>query len=240
MCCVGAKQATRGSCTVAQASVLIISDEPEFAPTIMARWQSERNLPSFFVMATPAWSESLVAACDLVIMAGIREVVPTLFKAVDDSGKPALLLASNGLTLQQVRSDCPHFMLVREHEGWVDAVVALASESLRRLDANARARRAEQALTQAEGHAMLGRYMLEMRHGLNNALTSVLGNSELLLLEPGAFSAGVRDQLATIHTMALRIHDVVQRFSSMESEIKLAARSHSEMKPPSTSLAAVR
>jgi signal transduction histidine kinase len=131
-------------------------------------------------------------------------------------------------------------MLVREHEGWVDVVVALAAESLRRLDANARARRAEQALTQAEGHAMLGKYMLDMRHSLNNALTSVLGNAELMLLEPGTFSAEVRDQLATIHTMALRIHDVVQRFSSLESEMKFAAKSHSEMNPPAPTFAAAR
>ena len=225
---------------MSQPSVLIISDEPEFAPTIMARWQAERSLPAFLLMTAPMWNESLVNACDLMIMAGIKDVVPPLFKAVDESGKPALLLASNGLALQSVRSEYPRFMVVREHEGWVDAVVALAAESLRRLDANARARRAEQALAQAEGHAMLGRYMLEMRHGLNNALTSVLGNSELLLLEPGAFSAPVRDQLATIHTMALRIHDVVQRFSSMESEIKFAAKSHSEMKPAAPSFVAAR
>ena len=82
--------------------------------------------------------------------------------------------------------------------------------------------------------------MLDMRHSMNNALTSVLGNAELMLLEPGAFSAEVRDQLATIHTMALRIHDIVQRFSSMESEIKLATKSHSEMQVPQTRLAAVR
>ena len=34
-------------------------------------------------------------------------------------------------------------------------------------------------------HATLGRYMLEMRPSINNALTSVLGNADLLLLEPG-------------------------------------------------------
>ena len=40
--------------------------------------------------------------------------------------------------------------------------------------------------------AALGRYMLEVRHAFNNALTSVLGNSELLLLESGALSAQAR------------------------------------------------
>ena len=56
--------------------------------------------------------------------------------------------------------------------------------------AETRARAAEFACSALERQAMLGRYMLEMRHNLNNALTSVLGNSDLLLLEPGSFSSG--------------------------------------------------
>jgi signal transduction histidine kinase len=71
--------------------------------------------------------------------------------------------------------------------------------------------------------------MLDMRHSLNNALTSVLGNSELLLLEPGTLSSDVRDQIDTIHTMALRMHEILQRFSSLEAEMNFAAKpSHSE------------
>ncbi|MGZ4826386.1 MAG: histidine kinase dimerization/phospho-acceptor domain-containing protein [Terriglobales bacterium] len=228
---------------MSQASVLIASDEPEFAPTIMARWQSERSLPSFLLMTTPAWSESLLASCHMAVIAGVKQVVAPLFKAVEESGKPAILLVSEGMDLQHLRNEYPRMMLVREHEGWVEVLVALATETLRRLEANAHARRAEQAMTQAEGHAMLGRYMLDMRHTLNNALTSVLGNAELMLLEPGAFSADVRDQLATIHTMALRIHDIVQRFSSLESEVKLAAKSvksHSEIQSSASPLAAAR
>jgi signal transduction histidine kinase len=220
--------------------VLIISDEPEFGPTIMARWQTQRSVPEFQVTTTAAWSESLVAGCDVVLIAGVKQVVAPLFKYVDESGKPAVILVPDALELQQLRSEYPRFMLVREHEGWVDALVALATETLRRLDANARARRAELALAQAEAHAMLGRYMLEMRHSLNNALTSVLGNAELLLLEPGAFTAEVRDQIGTIHTMALRIHDILQRFSSMETEIKFAVKSHSEIAAPPPRLAAAR
>jgi len=64
--------------------------------------------------------------------------------------------------------------------------------------------------------------MLEMRHGLNNALTSVLGNSELLLLEPGAFSGQVREQIEIIRNMGLRMHEIIQRFSSLEMEMKVA------------------
>jgi signal transduction histidine kinase len=66
--------------------------------------------------------------------------------------------------------------------------------------------------------------MLEMRHSFNNALTSVLGNSELLLLEPGALSAQARDQVDTIHTMSLRLREVMQRFSSLENEMRFSEK----------------
>ena len=66
--------------------------------------------------------------------------------------------------------------------------------------------------------------MLEMRHSLNNALTSVLGNSELLLIEPGSLSANARSQIDTIRNMALRMHEILQRFSSLEKELSFVER----------------
>jgi signal transduction histidine kinase len=66
-----------------------------------------------------------------------------------------------------------------------------------------------------------------MRHGLNNALTSVLGNSELLLLEPESLpplAPPIRSQVDTIHNMALRIHEIMQRFSSLEKELNVAQK----------------
>lgn len=66
--------------------------------------------------------------------------------------------------------------------------------------------------------------MLDMRHSLNNALTSVLGNSELLLLEPGSLSANARAQIETIRNMALRMNEVLQRFSSLEKELHVVEK----------------
>src|ERR1700694_5964852 len=83
----------------------------------------------------------------------------------------------------------------------------------------ARARRSEQAVQSLERQAALGRYMLDVRHTLNNALTSVLGNSELLLLEPGSVLVPSRSQIETIRNMAVRMHQILQRFSSIEKEL---------------------
>jgi hypothetical protein len=66
--------------------------------------------------------------------------------------------------------------------------------------------------------------MLEMRPSVNNALTSVLGNADLLLLEPGQISPVCRDQIRTIHTMALRLHEIMQRFSSLATEMRASEK----------------
>ena len=47
----------------------------------------------------------------------------------------------------------------------------------------------------------------------------MLGNSELLLSEPGSLSAKARSQIDTIRNMGLRLHEVLQRFSSLEKEL---------------------
>jgi signal transduction histidine kinase len=62
--------------------------------------------------------------------------------------------------------------------------------------------------------------MMDMKHSVNNALTSMLGNAELLLLEPGQLSAQSLAQIKTIHNMALRINEIMQRFSSLSSEMR--------------------
>ncbi len=85
-----------------------------------------------------------------------------------------------------------------------------------------RASRALARIQKLERDAALGRFMLDSRHGLNNALTSVLGNSELLLLTPEDLSPRIGSQIETIRNMSLRIHEIMQRFSSLEKEMNIA------------------
>jgi signal transduction histidine kinase len=96
---------------------------------------------------------------------------------------------------------------------------------MKRMDLTERVRRAEKSALASSHGALLGRYMLESRHDLNNCLTSVLGNAELLLLDRNAFSEKARDQLQTIHDMALNMHEIMQRFSSVAAEIRTAENS---------------
>jgi hypothetical protein len=127
-------------------------------------------------------------------------------------------------TLQLLSREFPRVLVIAIHENWPDTLIAFAAETLRRIDAVKRAERAEQLNLVLKRNATLGQYVIDMRHSLNNALTSVLGNAELLLLEPGAFTADVRSQLDTIRHMSLRMHEILQRFSSLEKELSFAEK----------------
>jgi hypothetical protein len=99
----------------------------------------------------------------------------------------------------------------------------IGREILRRRQAESRSHDANQICAMAEAEATLGRYMLEMRTNVNNALTTMLGNAELLAQESG-LPASVHAQADTIRNMALRLHEIFQRFSSLEKELTVAAR----------------
>jgi signal transduction histidine kinase len=204
---------------VNQRIILIVSEDADFARQVASRWQSERVIPRFTELGSlPEGFESIVF--DLAVVGALHpDVVRPTFRALELSGKPALIVSEPAETTPTMRRELSRAVVINRGKGWPDTVVLLASEILRRVDAVNRAERAEQSNALLKRHAILGQYVIEMRHTLNNALTSVLGNSELLLLEPGAFSAGVCSQLDTIRNMALRMHEILQRFSSLEKEL---------------------
>lgn len=205
-------------------SVLIIADDAEFARTVMARWQTERQVPAFTLLGSDLW-DGRSATGNLAIIGPVREsMLSHVLERLGASGVPAVFISDDPAAVQVVRSTHPRLPVLRQHDGWVDTLVLLCGEILRRAEAVSRAAQAECAAALSQRYATLGRYMLDMRHSFNNAMTSVLGNAELLLLEPAAFSAQVREQVDTIHTMAIRMHEIMQRFSSLEAEMQFAER----------------
>ena len=208
-----------------QLTVLIISDDAEFSREVTSRWQSERSVPGFTLMSSDIRLAFDPEDFQLAIAGRIRtQALSVVLEAMDAAGKRVIFISEDLSTLQIVRDRWPKILALRQQEGWLDALMLVASESLFRARAEARVHRAEHANATAEIQATLGRYMLEMRHTFNNALTSVLGNSELLLLEAGSLSAEARSQLATIRNMSLRMHEILQRFSSLEKELCLAEK----------------
>ncbi len=86
----------------------------------------------------------------------------------------------------------------------------------------ARAHDAESLLAEIEPLAAAGRFLLDSRHQINNTLSSVLGNAELLLLDPEAVSPQAREQIRAIHNMTLRLYELVQRISAVEKDARPA------------------
>jgi len=206
-------------------TVLIISDEVDFSRRITARWQMERNVPTFTLLSGDLWPRFVVDVFDVAIVGNVRrDLLSVVLEPLHSTGQPVFCVSQDSATAQLVHERWPRIAILRGSEHWLETLVLAASEAVHRSRAESRARSAETACATLDRQATLGRYMLEMRHNLNNALTSVLGNSDLLLLEPGSLSAQTRAQIETIRNMTLRIHEIMQRFSSLEKEMNVVAQ----------------
>ena len=205
-------------------TVLVISDDVEFSRSITARWQAERKVPAFTMLSGDLWPRS-VDDFEVAIVGPLRrELLSLIMEPLHSTLQPLFCVCQDAPTAALVRERWPRTSVLRREENWLDGLILAAGEAVHRAAAEARARAAEASCATLERQAMLGRYMLEMRHGLNNALTSLLGNSDLLLIEPGSLSAQSRAQIETIRNMTLRIHEVMQRFSSLEKEMNVVAQ----------------
>lgn len=204
-------------------TVLILSSDPAFARELTERWPAAGDAPEFVLLEQEHCPELQRDTYDLAIAdAGNPEKRSTLKQALAAAGKPAFVLDSE-LGAGACTASGAIVELPRGGPDWPAMPVLLGREILRRLRAEARASESDRLHTSAEAEATLGRYMVEMFSSVNNALTSVLGNAELLSLEPG-LPAPVLAQADTIRNMALRLHEIFQRFSSLEKELSVAAR----------------
>jgi len=202
----------KGSLQVDQPTVLVISDDVEFSRSVTARWQMERHVPTFTLLSGDLWPRSIDNFAVAIVGPLRRELLSIVLEPLHSTQQPLFCVCNDAATAQLVRAR------------WLNVLILAAGEAVLRAGAEARARASEEACATLERQAMLGRYILDMRHGLNNALTSLLGNSDLLLIEPGSLSAQARAQIETIRNMTLRIHEVLQRFSSLEKEMNVVAQ----------------
>jgi signal transduction histidine kinase len=203
------------------ASALILTDETEFAGLLTSCWQTERQAPRITVLNSDLWKNQEHAGHDLVVIGPLREgKLSGVLRSLEPASAVILCSPPDTTELGQLRARYPRLVHVPLREDWAQSLLLVAGESLRRAEAVRLARQAEKRAAQNEHYATLGKYMLEMKHSVNNALTSMLGNAELLLLEPGQLSSQSLAQIKTIHSMALRINEVMQRFSSLASEMR--------------------
>jgi signal transduction histidine kinase len=204
-----------------QANVLILTDDTEFARLLTACWQAERRAPGITVISSELWREQDIPPHDLVVVGPLGEgKLTSVLRSLEPASAVILCVPADSREFGQLRTKYPRLVHIPLREDWAQTLLLVAGESLRRAEALRIARQAEKNAAKKENHATLGRYMLDMKRSVNNALTSMLGNAELLLLEPGQLSSQSLAQIKTIHSMALRINEVMQRFSSLATEMR--------------------
>jgi signal transduction histidine kinase len=185
----------------------------------VAGWQVERHVPEITLATSDVWHPASASNYDLVIVGFVSHGQSSILAALNTPpGKAAICVVEDENDGAALRGEYPQLLVMARQAGWANTLVLLANETLRRIAALRRAHRAERMAMESQNHAMLGRYVLEMRPNINNALTSVLGNADLLLLEPEHTLKETRDQIQTIHAMALRLNEIMQRFSSLDTE----------------------
>ncbi len=198
-------------------TVLIISDQADFSRAVSTRWQAERNSPSFLLNGSSSCGQSQDQKFDLAIVGGIDAPVESVLDVLRACRKPVLHVSR----LNEKSPKLEGVVNIPEIEDWPELAVMVGKQVLERESIAADLAKISEAKTQLEREASLGRYILEMRHNLNNALTSILGNSELMLLDPESLSPSLRVQVETIRNMGLRMNEIMQRFSSLQKEMQL-------------------
>ncbi len=198
-------------------TVVIITDDPAFANALTRRWLAERETPTFVVMEGGSDFKSALDF-DLAVLVGVAtEPRAAALETLKRTGKPIILVSSanenpprawNLTALPDVRE-------------WPDLVLLLAGQILQRERISRQLDRFQELNAVLQHEALLGRYMLEVRHNLNNALTSLLGNSDLILVDEDQMTPPLRSQVETIRNMGMRINEIMQRFSSLQKEMRL-------------------
>jgi signal transduction histidine kinase len=210
--------------------VLIVSDDPEFVDSLLRSWQGSQCAPEFAVSKKRGSGELPEGAIAVIDCAdGLCQL----------AGEGSLVIAISGdEPLPAVGGNLRRVVQIPRRAGWADIAAALANEGMLHVEAQQRVAELEQQLLSPERFAALGRLFAKERHGLGNALTSVLGNSELLLMEPGLRDA-VRGQIKMIYQMSTKMFESLQRMTSLDMEMQMAERRARRETPRTPSSAAL-
>jgi hypothetical protein len=208
--------------------ILIVSDDSEFVRSLTARWRMENDSPAITAVSTGVSPQASSSGYEMIVIGPLRNcaALPAGPALHPDS---VVCAVGDDETLNVVRAANPGWLLLPECPGWPRILFSLAGEVLRRKAAEARAREAEIASLAQKRFGILGKSLLEARPGMVNAITSLLGNADLILLSDEPLPDNCREQVRAIHTTALRLNEIVRRLYSIENEMQLSERkSHLE------------
>ncbi len=208
--------------------ILIVSDDADFVRSLVSGWRLEKHAPAMTTVSSDAGRQASSSRYEIVIVGPLRDGKALL---PGPAVHPDAVVCAVGdhKSLEAVRAAHGNWLVLQESPGWTRILFSLASEIFRREAAEARAREAEIANLSQKRFGVLGKSLLEARPGMVNALTSLLGHADLILLSEEPLPANCRENVRTIHNMALRLNEMIHRLSSIENEMELSERkSHLE------------
>jgi hypothetical protein len=203
------------------APVLVVSDDVEFVREFVSRWEMEQDAPPITVVSTEMWKQASLIGYALIIVGFLRQNSPSTL-ATNFHCDTTVCVVGEPEKLSSIRSAHPEWLTFSEQLGWPDTLLSFAKEVLRRVSAEKQARDAELICSAQQRLATVGQSLLTARPGMVNALTSLLGNADLLLLSDESLSVGGLEQIRTMHKMALRLNEILQRLSSLANEMELS------------------
>lgn len=145
---------------------------------------------------------------DVALLAGVAPVV--VVAAAERQGEIPALLAAGAVDFVARAGD------------YLPCVIGMAGRRLQRREQEAAGALPAIGMGQDFGELL--------RHELNNPLTGILGNAELLLVEvrrqkDGRLPQGAQERLQTIADLAVRLRETVRRLSQQWAERQAGARS---------------
>lgn len=198
-----------------QNKLLVVSENTGFSDALLQSWQQNGSVPEFEVVKPSAVGEWPV--CSVAVLDGVE-----LVSRLAGGASLAIAVTSNE-AVPEVSGAAQRIVHLRRGPGWAEVAAALALESMLRVQATQQVEEMKSRLCGLERFSILGRFFAGEQHDLANALTSVMGHTELLLTQ-GGIPDDVRKKMGTVHAMSLRIHDALQRLSTLDRELQLAAR----------------
>jgi signal transduction histidine kinase len=198
---------------VERTRILIVADEAEFVNAVTAHWPAE-CAASFALSGS---DDPYDGDFDLAIAGSLHRSAFSVLEKLRLEGKPVVHVSrQNGETPRLTG-----IVSLPEAPGWPDLLAVVAGQILERERAASELSKQAEINSKLERDAVLGRYIVDMRHNLNNALTAVLGNCDLILLDQDQLPSATKGQVETIRNMGMRLNEIMARFTSLQKEMLL-------------------
>ena len=122
-------------------TVLVISDEVDFSRRVTARWQMERNVPTFTLLSGELWPRFAADVFDVAIVGELqRDLLSVVLEPLHSTGQPIFCVCQDPATAQLVHDRWPRVAILRTSEHWLETLVLAASEAVHRSRSESRAR----------------------------------------------------------------------------------------------------